>query len=119
MSQDNLNPYSAVIKALGERRIEARFQSPDQLVVSLQKGPVWPNAGNSFWISHQNNQWYLCTWVPHCYSVPEATDVVELCSAFVTRGETAQYTVPVDLIERFKLMELDYLEADLLFGFET
>ena len=38
-------------------------------VISRQQGPVWPNRGNSFWLSNKEGVWYLCTWAPEVYRV--------------------------------------------------
>ena len=78
--------YKAVIDGLSAHSVQSYFQSPDQLVVSRQPGPAWPGPGNSFWISHQQERWYLCTWAPVCYCVPEDIDVVSLCVEFVGYG---------------------------------
>jgi hypothetical protein len=101
------NPYLTLANALAKRKVATYFQSEDQLVVSLQSDPAWPDAGNSFWLSHQNDRWYLCTWMPFCYLVPAAADLVELCVEFVRRGDTAQAVVPDDLIRKYGLTQVD------------
>jgi hypothetical protein len=108
--------YKPVVDGLRERSVRSYFQYADQLVVSRQPAVVWPNAGNSFWITLLQGQWYTCTWSPVCYRVPKGVDLVAVCVEFVDRGESAQPVIPSDLVERFKLVELQEHEARQLFG---
>jgi hypothetical protein len=110
--------YQAVIEGLSSRSVQSYFQQSDQLVVSRQSGPAWPGPGNSFWISHQQGAWYLCTWAPVCYRVPQDTDLVALCVDFVGCGEYAQSRVPADLVDCYRLVELSNQEAGQVFGKE-
>ena|SRR6266446_3064828 len=109
MSED---PYKLLIEALQGRSIRCYFQSADHLVVSRQNGPTFPFAGNSFSICHDHDGWYLWTWAPHVYRVPKSASLVDLCSEFVDRGDSAQVVVPADLMERYNLVELTPEELD-------
>ncbi len=73
--------YDVVIEALARTGLVGQMQREDQLVVSSQEGPVWPNRGNSFWLSRKHGAWYLSTWLPAAYRVPADQDIVALCSA--------------------------------------
>src|SRR5580765_182910 len=108
--------YENVIECLRRRSVKTYFQSPDQLVVSRQNGPVLPFDGNSFWISRQHGVWYLCTWAPNGYRVPPETDIVRVCEAFANFGTYAQPEVPAPMIERFGLSKLTGEEATEFFG---
>jgi hypothetical protein len=99
--------YLPLINALAQRSISAYFQNDDQLVISKQAGPALPFAGNSFWVTRKGQGWYLCTWGPVCYEVPDTADVTALSADFVARGRCAQTFVPVDLIEAYGLRQLD------------
>src|SRR5262245_53804192 len=108
------NSYDALAKALGKLGLTGHMQNEDQLIVSSQDGPVWPNRGSSFWLSHRQGAWYLSTWLPAGYRVPVDQDLVELCLACMG-GTSALYRLPHDVVERFKLQELKEKEYDQLF----
>ena len=112
------NPYAPIVETLLKHGTNACFQSEHQLVISRQTGPVWPDAGNSFWITWKLGTWYLCTWSPICYQLPADSDVAGLCVAFMTIGDKAQRAVPTDLIVKYGLKELEYEEASALFGWD-
>lgn len=114
----NLEVYGPLINALNASAIQTYFQGPDQLVVSRQTGPVLPNAGNSFWVSHLEETWYIGTWVPTCYVVADQPRLIALCKEFVRFGDTAQAIVPGELVDRFGLTELFDAEVGRIFGLE-
>jgi hypothetical protein len=110
-----LDSYDAVAEALTEHALTGQMQREDQLVVSCQEGPVWPNRGNSFWLSRKQGTWYLSTWLPAGYRVPADQDLLALCSACMG-GTSAMYRVPPEVVERFRLTELTEKEYDQLFS---
>src|SRR5262245_11538029 len=112
MQPDSYRTLSESLVAVG---LTAQQQGPDQLVVSCQEGPVWPNRGNSFWLSRKQGTWYLSTWLPAGYRVPADQDLMALCSACMV-GASAMYRVPPEVIERFRLTELTEKEYDQLFS---
>jgi hypothetical protein len=111
-----MNEYEKLADALAADGIRCYQQSPDQLVVSQQTGPVSPNRGNSFWLTRAAGSWHLFTWTPVGYSVPEVTDIESLCRACMAHGSSAMYRVPADIVQRFGLHELTGDEADLVFS---
>jgi hypothetical protein len=106
--------YTAVTEALEKLGFVGQMQNEDMLIVSSQQGPVWPNRGNSFWLSRKQGTWYLSTWLPAGYRVPADQDIVALCSACMG-GPSAMYRVPHEVIERFGLKELNDNEYERLF----
>jgi hypothetical protein len=106
--------YDAVTEALTKLGLVGQMQGDDQLIVSAQQGPVWPNRGNSFWLSRKQGTWYLSTWLPAGYRVPSDQDLVVLCSACMG-GSSAMYRLPSEIIERFRLRELTEKEYEELF----
>ena len=112
------DPYISLTKALATVGLTAQQSRPDQLIVSTQQGPVWPNTGNSFWLSHNQGIWYLSTWLPACYRVPANQDVVALCSACMAAAASAMYRVPPDIVARFELQEIDDRQYERLFPTE-
>ena len=112
------DPYIALTKSLAAVGLTGQFARPDQLIVSSQQGPVWPDKGNSFWLSYNQGIWYLTTWLPVCYRVPANQDIVALCSACMTIVTSAMYRVPPDLVARFQLQEIDDRQYERLFPTE-
>jgi len=107
------NSYDDLTEALAKLGLVGQMQSEDQLIVSTQHGPVWPNRGNSFWLSRKQGTWYLSTWLPAGYRVPPDQDLVALCSACIG-GPSAMYRVPAEVIARFSLQELEDDEYERL-----
>src|SRR5215813_3697324 len=77
------DPYIPLMKALAGVGLIGQRNLPDQLIVSTQQGPVWPNRGNSFLLSHREGVWYLSTWLPVHYHVCALTAVVRRRVSFV------------------------------------
>ena len=111
MNPDSFESMKAALGALG---LSAQMMRPWQLVVSSQRGPVWPNRGNSFRVTLHKGTWYLSTWSPVGYRVPARQDVVSLCSVCMEVGKTAMYRVPDEIASRFRLEELSEDEFDQL-----
>ena len=108
--------FSEIEQGLRDRGVSAYRQRPRQLVLSRQRGPVWPDAGNSFWVCKLDADWYVCTWAPYCYRVPPSTSVIDVAEAFVDVGKSAQARVPVELVSRFGLVETDPDQFDRLWN---
>ncbi len=112
------DPYIALTEALASAGLTWQRNRPDQLIVSAQEGPVWPDRGNSFWLSHIQGTWYLSTWSPVCYRVPPNQDIVGLCSACMAAGTSAMYRVAPEIVARFELQEIDERQYERLFPTE-
>ena len=116
-----MNPYQQLALALAPDGIQCHFQSPGQMVISSQVGPVWPNRGNSFWVTHVADRWYLFTWSPVGYRIPETADVAALCRSCMAHESSAMGSVPTPIAQAFGLNELSdqeeaavYAEMDML-----
>ncbi len=107
--------YRPIIDGLCSRAICNYFYGEEQLIVSRQRGPVLPANGNSFWVSHRQGTWFLCTWAPSCYRLPPEADLVALCEAFLDYGSVAQSEVPLKLVDRFQLTKLSDQESEAVF----
>jgi hypothetical protein len=112
------DPYISLTAALAGVGLTGQLSRPDQLIVSAQQGPVLPNRDNSFWLSHNQGIWYLCTWLPACYRVPTNQDVATLCSACMAAGTAAKCRVPTEIVARFELQEIDDRQYERLFPTE-
>ena len=107
--------YSSLVSALKAVGLSGQRKRPDQLVVSSQDGPAWPDRGNSFCLSRQGATWYLSTWLPACCRVPAGQDVVALCLACMGFGASAMYRVPEEIASRFGLERISGAEFERLF----
>ena len=112
MSPDSYAALTNALSAIGLTRQQVRA---NQLVVSAPQGPVWPNRGNSFWLSMQGGVWYLGTWLPACYRVPPSQDVVAVCSACMEVGASAMYRVPDEIAAHFGLERISDDEFGRIF----
>jgi hypothetical protein len=111
-----MTTYEQLATVLAKDGIKCRFQAPEQLVVSAQIGPAWPDCGNSFWITRAENTWHLFTWLPAGYLVPDTTDIASLCRECMAHSASAMYRVPTDVAQQFGLRELSEDEVDAVFA---
>lgn len=109
------DPYERLIASLAPDGIRCRFQEAHQLTVSRQIGPIWPNRGNSFWVTHATGSWHLFTWSPVGYRVPDSIDIVELCRTCMEYGPEAMHVVPEQIVEAFRLERLSVDEEGRVF----
>lgn len=112
------DPYNALTDALAAAGLTAQRSRSDQLIVSAQPGSVRPNERKNFWVSQNQGIWYLSTWLPACYRVPANQDIVRLCIACVGIGSSAMYRVPLEIVARFGLQEIDDRQYERLFPTE-
>jgi hypothetical protein len=107
--------YTLLAAALTTRGWKAFLQNADQLLVSSQDGPVWPEQGSSFWVSHRECSWCLTTWAPVGYRVPTDRDIILLCLECLSVGSCAMSRVPDEIVTRFALTELGPEEYNRVF----
>lgn len=107
--------YTSLTSALNAIGLTGQQVRPNQLVVSKQSGSAWPDRGNSFWLSLQSGTWYLSTWLPACYLIPDSQDVVAVCVACMDLGTSAMYRVPDEIAVRFGMERVSDEEFDRLF----
>ncbi len=112
------DPYIPLMEALAGVGLIGQRSLPDHLIVSNQQGPVWPDRGKSFLLSHREGLWYLSTWSPVHYRVPASQNVLQLCSACIAVGAPAMYLLPPEIVKRFELQEVDDRQYEELFPTE-
>ena len=110
-----MESYEQLASALATVGLTGQMMRQDQLVVSTQEGPVWPNRGNSFWMSRVDCVWYISTWGPICYRIPQDDQLISLCSACMQTGTSAMWRVPDEIVARFELQEIGDGEFTRLF----
>jgi hypothetical protein len=111
-----MDPYRQLAATLAGDGIRCHFQTPGQMVVSGQVGAVWPDRGNSIWMTHAGGRWHLFTWSPVGYRVPEGADVTRLCRACMAHGPSAMPAVPAEIAQEFGLNELSDEEAEAVYA---
>jgi hypothetical protein len=107
-----VNPYEHLAKELASDGIRCQFQRPGQMVVSNQSGAIWPDRGNSFWVTQVDGAWYLFTWSSVGYAVPVESDLAAVCRECMERSSTAMSTAPPDIMQRYDLRRLTDDEVD-------
>jgi hypothetical protein len=108
--------YGEIIAALAVDGINCAFQHPEQLTVSRQFGSIWPNRGNTFWVTRAIGSWHLFTWSPIGYSVPADIDIIELCRSCMSFGSEAMHAVPQHIIQAFELRRLTEAEENAVYS---
>jgi hypothetical protein len=115
-----MNPsLSRVCQSLQTHSISVKIIDENQVVVSKQEGEVFPDKGNSFWITCDESEYFLCTWSPVCYRVTKESKFIALCVAFLNQGSQALPKIPSDLCERYEAIPLSDEETDILLGEES
>ena len=67
--------------------------------VCSKQRPDGALTGNSFWVSRLGSGWYLGTWGPHLYRLPDESRLAELCVDWLARVPDGTRT---DFDERLK-----------------
>jgi hypothetical protein len=106
------DPYRSLAIELAAHEIRCHFQTRGQMVLSRQMGPIWPDDGNSFWVTRTGNSWYLFTWSPVGYRVPGSVEMAALCRTCMARGDSAMADVPSDIAHAFGLVQLSASEME-------
>ena len=96
--------YSPVIAEFAKHGIRASLRQPDQLLLPVR-----------IWVSWKK-QWYVSTWLPALYSVPDEIDIVTLCRECLAADDGGGwYTIPKRIAEKYRLERLDEEEFQRLF----
>jgi len=101
--------YQNLIAALTAAGMRAELHNPDQLVVCTDE----PVLTGRIWITWRN-QWFISTWTPAIYSVPDDVDVVALCLACVSWESGSFYTIPDKIAQQFRLVRLEQRAVEQL-----
>lgn len=110
-----MESYEQLVTALSTIGLTGQLMRRNQLVVSTQRGNVWPNQGTSFWISNISGEWYISTWAPICYKVALVDQLLSLCAACVESGNSAISHIPDEIVTRFQLQQIVDAEFIRLF----
>jgi hypothetical protein len=73
-------------------------------------------SGNSFWVSHMPDGWFVGTWGGDVYRLPDGTKIAELCIAWLSHAPKGTFAHFDDwVVARFGLIAVpqDDFEPDL------
>lgn len=107
-----VNDYQAIIESLKAKGIGAYFQKEDLLVISNDE-PAVPSS-NTFRVTNRNGIWYMATWLPAIYEVPENQKIDVVCESIYRSSPTAIYTIEEELKKGLGLRRLTDEEAEKL-----
>ena len=93
--------YSDLERILVSEGIRCQFQKPGVFVISRQVGPIWPDRGNSFWVTHCAGHWHLFTWGPRGYRLEDTARIADLCRTFMAYSKRAEFAVADEIIQNF------------------
>jgi hypothetical protein len=107
-----MNSYVELADWLKTKGIGSYMQSADRLVVSNEK-PARPGR-NCFWVTSKGRQWFVGTFLPAGYHVPEAQEIGPLCETVFRSSPTAVYSLDPAIVTRYRLRTLTDAEAEAL-----
>lgn len=70
-------------------------------------------TGNSFWIAERDSVWYLGTWGPFLYHIPDASRVSDLCIAWLGRTNETMADIDDALKTEYELKPADIHSFDM------
>jgi hypothetical protein len=101
-------------KAIENAGYFAEFhKDPDILYpasIKLENG----HTGVSFWIALRKSQWFIATYSPRVYRIPEPERVAELAVAVLAGGGGTPYDFKPEIKETFQLQEVSEDDFDAL-----
>src|SRR5262245_54693188 len=56
-----------------------------RLICASLRRPDGGLSGNSCWVAKRSSGWFLGTWGPRLYRIPDATRMSELCTSWLQR----------------------------------
>jgi hypothetical protein len=104
--------YVRLAQELTRNGVKASLQN-DQLMVATALPPL-PDSSNSFWLRFYDRHWYLVTWAPRVYRLPDSADVIQVSLACLRASAKTISTIPEELIHRYQLTLLDHRQADAI-----
>jgi hypothetical protein len=101
--------YDLIEKAVRDAGYFAtRDCDADRVICAALKRLDGGLTGNSFWVAKRSTGWFLGTWGPTFYLIPNPELAAELCTSWLSRqpSKTA-YDVDDHIRREFHLVELD------------
>lgn len=77
----------------------------DILICASQKFTKNVIHRNSFWVSYEDRRWYISTWTPKLYILPEScdvNDVLRICELLLKANHTI-VQIPSEILKKYKI----------------
>ncbi|MHC4106603.1 MAG: hypothetical protein ACYSTY_00815 [Planctomycetota bacterium] len=107
MSQPSPSEYQPIADAIESAGFHTSFERHpegfERLICVSSRDRDGRLCGNSFWISAEKDQWYLVTWLNHCYAVPQDADLGRLCIDCLQLANTPIYSLPESVVQKYGL----------------
>jgi hypothetical protein len=112
---DMKSDYDEIVARIQESRNFVTFQPikefGDRLVLASKKYDSGPRigglGGNSFWIAKRGKDWYIATWLPAIFRIPDARQVLPACLRLLQKEPPgAYYTLDKELVTEYSLEEI-------------
>lgn len=100
--------YQLLATAISDAGFFTTGDFENKVICASKILPEGGYTGNSFWVAQRESGWFLGTWGPHLYRIPEPEFVPQLCIAWLRRhpdGTAAD--VDAYIREEFHLVEID------------
>jgi hypothetical protein len=98
---------------LQARGVRGQVRSHGSMMVSRTHNPL-PDSENSFNVLLVHDKWYIQTWAPRAYEIPQSADIVECCVVCFWCSNSQMRRVAQDVVDRFELRLLEDDEMERL-----
>lgn len=106
--------YTDLAEQLESKGVGTHLQNPELIIVS-NSNPAMPDS-NCFWVTKKEGKWYLGTFLPAIYQLPEAANIAGVCEVVFRSSEKAIWTIDTLIASQLNLRRLSDSEVDE-FGF--
>ena len=107
-------PLKDAVEAAGFFTTFQPINRPGDRIVCASEGGTWGLGGRSFWCAVRQGRWFIATWTPHIYEIPDATDVAQLATDVLTNNDRLGYDIDAEIKARFGLVEMADEQFDAL-----
>lgn len=112
MTDLTYTPLAAALESAGFFTTLMPLPDTGHRLVCASKKSLRGLHGNSFWIAERHGQWFLGTWGPYLYHIPDPSRVADLCLTLLRRHpDHTLADIAPDLQSQFHLTEIPDLPA--------
>lgn len=93
------------------------FQPINELgdrIVCASEGGTWGMGGRSFWCAARQGRWFIATWTPRIYEIPNRDDVASVAIDVLTKNDARCYDIDGEIKARYGLVELGVEQFEAL-----
>lgn len=111
----DIGPYESLREQLLPHHLECAIHNRHQMVISTQKGvSIWPNNGNSFWVTRATNNWHIFCWTSIGYSIRDESTLAACCVELIRSQSEAMHSIPEKTLSDFQLTKLTGEESKII-----